>query len=688
MRLACFFFKGMKNLSLLCLLILLLQFPATAQTELNRDSLILQLKTKTGKEKVHTLSELCWQFRLVSADKAMAYGKQALQLSRELKYDAGIGQALNDLGILYYDRGDYPQAMASYQQSLQIRRKLHDTAGIASLYNKIALIQDERGDYKAALSSHIKSLRAYQSVGDTYGISQNLNNIGIIHQRAGNPDTALTYFLRSLELKKKINDQEGYAATMVNIATVYESLNQLEEAISYSEKAKEDLRELGNTEYLTGVLNNLAIMYLKIQKSDLALTYATEAYQLTKTTGDRKTEPAALLTLGEVYAGMHRYPQASNYYNQALALAKALDQQPVVADAYELLGENEAKSHNYRQAYEMLTQYAVVKDSLMTTNLSSQLTAMQRRYEEQHQADHVALLGRQKEIKRLNTQQKEHVKDSKKTQLIFLAGLLAAVLIIAFLLYKLRQLKQRLTESQRLLSSQKERSLAVVEAEEKERKRIGADLHDGLGQLLSIARLNLSSLKEDLVTENDLQQQLLQNTLEVLDEGFKEVRTISHNLVPDYIRQQGLASGVQALLNQLGKTGRYQIHFEAVGLQEEPVPQEMEKVIYRVIQECLNNVIKHAQATYVSVQLIRHNQELTVMVEDNGTGFEEAAIHQKSGIGLKNIRSRIEYLNGVVHVDAAPNRGTVISIAIPINPAPYKKQIYDKLPAQHPVTTG
>ncbi|KAA9327292.1 tetratricopeptide repeat-containing sensor histidine kinase [Adhaeribacter soli] len=678
----------MKKLLFLLLFFSALKLTACPQTDSRLDSLLQALPTASGNDRVNILNQLCWLNRELSPDKAITYSKQAQELAKKNGFRKGLAQAYKNSGILFYDKGNFDQALEFYNLALPIREELKDQSGIASLYNNIALVQDARGDHKGSLASHLKSLRIYESLGDKPGISQTLNNIAVVHQRSGDLETALAYQHRSLKIKKEIHDRLGHATALLNIATIYEGLNQLDKALAYSEKALADLRQLDHKEYLAAVLNNLAILYMKSNRHVQGLTCAQEAYHLIKETGNRKAEAAMLLTMGEIYTAEQDFTTAENYYRKGLALARSMDQQPVMADAYELLAKNQAARQNYRQAFESVRQYASVKDSLFNKNMSDQLNSLQQRYENLKQADQIALLNRQKEIQRLNIRQQELLLREQKSQLLYLSCLLIAIVIIAAFLYSRRRLKQHLKEKQLLLVTQKQRSLAVVEAEEKERKRIGSDLHDGLGQLLSIARLNLSGLKEDLDTASEMQQQLLQNALDVLDEALREVRVISHNLASDPLRQQGIARAVQLLLDQISQTDRYTIHFEAIGLKEEPVPQFIEKVVYRVIQECLSNILKHAQATHISLQLIRHEHELTVMIEDNGRGFDLHEINQKPGIGLKNIRSRVEYLNGTVHFDSDPTRGTIISIAIPLlSTASPTMQNHEPISTQHPLTT-
>ncbi len=211
------------------------------------------------------------------------------------------------------------------------------------------------------------------------------------------------------------------------------------------------------------------------------------------------------------------------------------------------------------------------------------------------------------------------------------------------------------------------RSKAVIEAEEKERRRIAQDLHDGVGQILSAAKLNLSGLEDKLKLENPEQSLLLSNALELVNDSVKEVRSVSHNMMPNTLIKLGLASAVREFITKIASVPNLRIDLQIVGM-EERLENTVETVLYRVIQEVVANIIKHAKANEISMQLIRHDNELTIMIEDNGVGFDKNNITKFEGIGLKNIISRIEFLNGNVDFDSTPGQGTTVVIEIPIVP--------------------
>jgi signal transduction histidine kinase len=156
----------------------------------------------------------------------------------------------------------------------------------------------------------------------------------------------------------------------------------------------------------------------------------------------------------------------------------------------------------------------------------------------------------------------------------------------------------------------------------------------------------------------------LKNAFDLLVESAKEVRSISHSMIPNALIKSGLVAAVRDFVNRMG-TEKLKINLVVLGLNER-LPENIETVIYRVLQELINNIIKHAQANEVTIQLIRESNEFMLMVEDNGKGFDLEKTMQQQGIGLKNITSRVEYLNGQVNYDTAVGKGTTVIIEIPL----------------------
>ena len=245
----------------------------------------------------------------------------------------------------------------------------------------------------------------------------------------------------------------------------------------------------------------------------------------------------------------------------------------------------------------------------------------------------------------------------------FARALLVEILALSgFLAYRVKQMQEM---SKQLLIEknfvQQQRTQAVLEAEERERVRIARDLHDGIGQMLAAARMTLGnylSQKKIDVTE-------IQNSLDLLEDSIREVREISHNMMPGTLTKFGLSSALKQFTNKINALNTLKVDLQVVGIKER-LDEKIEMMLYRIVQEIISNIIRHAEATKISIELIRHDDELILIVEDDGKGFDSENV-ENQGIGLKNIATRVEYLNGYVNFDSTLGHGTSVVVEIPLN---------------------
>lgn len=258
--------------------------------------------------------------------------------------------------------------------------------------------------------------------------------------------------------------------------------------------------------------------------------------------------------------------------------------------------------------------------------------------------------------------------NEKNTYLTISLSILALVIITAFLLQKNTRKKELLAiqakdlEAQKVENLLKEQELAsidaMIEGQEKERKRIAEDLHDDLGALMATISLHL----ENVGSENN--PNALHKTKTLLSEAYTKIRNISHVKNAGVIANQGLLVAVNNMVSKISSASKIDIEVIAHGL-ENRLENSLELSLFRTIQELMTNIIKHAEATKTTIQLTQHNHNLNIIVEDNGKGFDTTSI-KESGIGLEAIKKRVTHLEGKLTIDSVLNRGTTIIIDIPI----------------------
>lgn len=203
----------------------------------------------------------------------------------------------------------------------------------------------------------------------------------------------------------------------------------------------------------------------------------------------------------------------------------------------------------------------------------------------------------------------------------------------------------------------------TINTQEKERARIAQDLHNSLGQLLYGVKLSLDQVE---LEESEYQKEnklAVKNTKSLLSECIKESRRISHDLMPSILQDFGLKEALEDICNQLGRTINFRSEFTGL---DNRLPQYLEIAIYRIVQELIMNIIKHASATKASFKLGVSKRDILVRVEDNGKGFNTLSLKKNDGIGIRSIDSKLHLLKGVLDISSMPGKGTIIDIRIPI----------------------
>lgn len=314
-------------------------------------------------------------------------------------------------------------------------------------------------------------------------------------------------------------------------------------------------------------------------------------------------------------------------------------------------------NNDYKSAYKKYLTYEAIADTVRDLRYNLELNDLNTKYQTAEK-------------------EKENLKlESQKRQItIGLSSTLLLGSIIAFLVYRNTKRKQHIAEQDRELQIQKTESIlkekeietinAMVSGQEKERLRLAGELHDNLGSTLATVRMQVENLERNLDKVDD-PKELLKKTNALVNEAYDKVRRISHERNSGVMAKDGLLPAIQKLAHTVSNANNLTVDVQDFGL-ENRIANELEITIFRIIQELVTNIVKHAQASEANISLTQHDNELNIMVEDNGKGFKVSALKEKEGMGLGNIERRIEHLEGSMEVDSTPERGTSISIDIPL----------------------
>jgi two-component system, NarL family, sensor kinase len=203
----------------------------------------------------------------------------------------------------------------------------------------------------------------------------------------------------------------------------------------------------------------------------------------------------------------------------------------------------------------------------------------------------------------------------------------------------------------------------VLKGEEQERTRLAKDLHDGLGGMLSGIKYAMGTMKGNLVMTPE-NNQAFERSMDMLDSSIKEMRRVAHNMMPEALIKFGLDTALKDFCNDINQSGALHINYQSVGMEQAAVEQTTAITIYRVVQELINNTMKHAAAKNAIVQIAKQDNQIAVTVEDDGKGFDTAQIQRAKSIGWANIKSRVEFLKGSVDVKSEAGKGTSVHIEI------------------------
>jgi signal transduction histidine kinase len=577
----------------------------------------------------------------------------------QAKDSLSIAYAYNNLGNVYIDKGQKEITLQYYDSALQIRLRNYDTISIANSYINIGYINKELGNYKRALISLYKSLRLTETRPDLDNMTAYAYNfLASTYSRMHNFERGIMFALRARKIYESKNDLGNIAIMNNMIGINFLDKGDTSQAAEYLYEAYTYYKQVNDTRQLALITNTLAKVELSQLDYKKALQYAMQSSKYHHAIGNKRLLGNNFVILSKInqFLGNHRLGLA--YADSALASAIETGELETKISALFMLKEMHASLNNYQLAYQYSELYKKHHDSLQSLNNNRAIEELNTIYETNKK--NLTISSQNLEI------QAQKLIIERRNILIWV-GLILTILsfIVGFLLLSRYRLMQKSKFDTILIAEQRERNKAIIETEEKERVRIARELHDGIGQQIVAAKLNLNAL-EDVIT-NEVAQQQLNKSMELMDDIAKELRSISHNMIPSVLIRSGLKEAVQEFAYKLDAGNRLKVHCDIVGF-DERIDSKIETVLYRVLQEITANCIKHASASNMHIQLIEYPSYLLMLIQDDGKGFDVEQMIDQSGLGLKNIMSRIEFLNGTVNIDSMPGNGTTIIIEIPNSP--------------------
>ncbi|GAB5532405.1 MAG: hypothetical protein Roseis3KO_41820 [Roseivirga sp.] len=584
--------------------------------------------------------------------KSIDIAREGYELSLQIRDIEGAAMNLNNIGFVYRAWGESDKALATFTEARDLAQKAERPDMEAVFYQNIGIVHNRAGRSVKALEAYFTALEIFESIEDEGGISDMLHNIGLVYKMNGEYAKSMTYYRRSVAYDLKIADTLDLSISYHNIGNVMALLGNYDSAKFYLTKSY-NLAKSSGQQCFNGEAGALGDLYYQLGNLDSAEHYLQEEMAAISQCGNTAHLATTQYNLGLIYRDRNQNRRAVQVFEKGLKAAIEYNQLDGQKDAALALYEWHKAAGNTTRALYYHELFQIAKDSLFNQENTRQLAWMEANYQLENVTD--SLNRKQTEEASMFSQKIQRQRDQQRLIIIISVGLL-----LCMVFYYLYFRKQKELTYEKALAIEKSNGFnAVMTATEEERKRIAKDLHDGVVQQMGAVQLALARVIPDLP---DDQAKEINDIKEMTAAAASETRELSHQMMPKVLIEMGLLPAMKEVIERTLVLQNIKVDFEDFGLQDR-YPNSIEIAIYRIFQELVNNIVKHARATEVNVQLIQNGARLILIVEDNGQGM--GAITD-SGIGLQNIQSRLSTIDGKVDYSSGPASGTVATIVIPL----------------------
>lgn len=620
---------------------------------LNKDSLMRLLpQAKEDTNKVHLLYALSDQYETSEPEKAKQYVRQAGDLSRKLNFETGVFKYNRYLAYISAYQSEYDSMLYYSEVVLELGRNKKDTFNIGvSLFN-IGEAYKYKSEYEKGLEYTLQAVNMLEGKGYSNIESNLYGGLQGTYLMLKQYDKAIGYGIKSVELARKTDNKGSLVSSLANLANCYTEIKNFTEAKRNYREAVALAQETGNKSVEAMCYEGLTDIALKEKRISDILVYAQKALALHTETGNKYGIMAANQGLSIYHLYKKDFTIAADHAQKALKIADEENFLEGKAEVLSTLSAIAFAANDFEDAFKYGDESEKITEKIFTESVAQKDAQLRVQYETEKKDNQIKL-------------QKAEIQRKSVLNYILIGGA-AALLIIALLSYRNYRHKQKL-QQQRIVELETEKKLAATEAvlkgEEKERTRLAKDLHDGLGGMLSGIKYSLNTMKGNLIMTPD-NAQAFERSMDMLDSSIKEMRRVAHNMMPEALVKFGLDTALKDLCNDTQQSGALEVRYQSINMENANVDQTTAITIYRIIQELINNVMKHAGARTAIVQVSQTNGAISVTVEDDGKGFDSSILDKSRGIGWSNIQSRVEFLKGKLDVQSAPGKGTSVHIEL------------------------
>lgn len=631
---------------------IILSSSALGQRQQELDSLTARL---TGMEddtsKVLILIRLSDLYETSKQDSSLYFLERVRELSEHLNYQRGLFKYHQRSAITYFTKGDYKRSMEQSNKALAIAKAMNNEA-----FEMIAL-----------------------------------SNLGIVYQYQGRFDKQLEYSLQTLALVERIKDADKLSAVYHNVGNSYLNLKQYRKSLHYCRLALAADEKRRNNRYVNRIYASIGQNYDNLNLYDSALFFFNIATAESINQNDKYAEAAIYGYMSDVYSDKNDFKSMLSVAERSLALSKELESRQMLAISLYYLAYAHYYTQNQERAGARIHEALVIAeaDSLVDElkniySILSYIAAAGGDYKRslwaKSKSDSLQALtindavikatseldaNYESEKRDIQIKLQQVLIKEKETMNYILLGAIVLGIFLTLLVFRNHKHRENLQKA-RISELETEKQLAAAEAvlkgEEMERTRIAKDLHDGLGGMLSGIKYSFSTMKGNLIMTPE-NSQAFERSMDMLDSSIKEMRRVAHNMMPEALVRFGLDTALKDFCHDINQSGALQANYQSIGLADADVEQTTAITLYRIVQELINNILKHAAAKTAILQVTKTGNQLTMTVEDDGNGFDTVIIeHGGGGMGWSNIKNRIEFLKGKVDVDSKPGKGTSVHI--------------------------
>ncbi len=670
----------MKIRGILLLLLLLKTGHVYCQfSEEEIDSIKLQLSIEfPDSVRLVAYNDLAYYYRRADTELSSRYLNEVEPILYQVNNDYELARFLKTKGLLAYYAFFYNEAEEYFLEALSLLGTNEKDRYLKStIFLSLNNLYQTKSNYNKATTASIEGLKIAKNIKDYDLMSSFYNALGSIYERLQEPIKAKEYYKACYDLKDKFTSKKKkvFVQTIYGRYLVYEYMeledslkiqnkDQLKEAVNILNEAYEGYNDLGDSLKMITITNIIGSASEFLENYDKALNAFQKALKLYTNRNDQQGIAQSNYNIAVLYNKQKKFQLSIQYAQQALEASLISKNISLSSNAHASLSMSFEGLGDTKKGLFHHKEYRILKDSFNSIEKRKEIEEVEALYKNQ-------LLIKDNELL-----QKENESKTRRNRFIVIIGLLL-IGIIGFFLYNQylkTQSERTLALKERQLHLEKENALkkeievksinALINGQEKERKRIAQSLHDSMGSLLSAISMQYNSLRKNITFTSNESMARFEKISQLMQEAHQYNREVAYELMPPVLTKFGLAASINFLADKF-RTSKTVILTDIYGLKER-LEEELELALYRIVEESLSNAIKYADANEISIQLTEHEKELTILIEDDGKGFNYDPKNPNFGMGLNSIKSRIAFFGGSFDIDSHLGKGTTVILNVPL----------------------